>query len=135
MKNTIGRTGDRELLPAGASTAQGRIGVFSTSGNHNNSLSGETRKGKRGSAGLVRALISMFVGDRALPRSTIVSSFFINFLGLALPLVLLQIYDRILINQSVATLTYLLLGLASAMAVRKPQGAFAITAMSWTMKD
>ena len=45
------------------------------------------------------------------------SSFVINLLGLALPLVLLQIYDRILINQSVATFGYLMLGLAVAILI------------------
>ena len=132
MKTTIGRIGDQGLLPAGASSAQSRKDNSSTSGNLTDLRSDETREAKRGSAGLFRALFSMFVGDRALPRSTIVSSFFINFLGLALPLVLLQIYDRILINQSVATLTYLLLGLASAIIIEAALKIIRAYLMSWT---
>ncbi len=46
-----------------------------------------------------------------LPRSVIFSSFFINLLGLSLPLAILQVYDRILPNSSLETLSLLLIGL------------------------
>ena len=47
----------------------------------------------------------------SLPRSVVVASLFINLLGLALPLVVLQVYDRIIPNQATDTLTLLILGL------------------------
>ena len=50
-----------------------------------------------------------------LPRAIYVSSFFINFLALALPLVILQVYDRILPNQATETLTILVLGLVGVL--------------------
>lgn len=44
-----------------------------------------------------------------------VSSLFLNVLGLALPLTLLQVYDRILPNKSTGTMVLLLLGVLSAL--------------------
>ena len=52
-----------------------------------------------------------------LPRSIFISSFFLNFLGLALPLVILQVYDRILPNRSVDTLALLMIGLAAVIVL------------------
>ncbi len=46
-----------------------------------------------------------------LPPSIILSSLAINLLGLALPLVILQVFDRVLRNQSLNTLTLLVAGL------------------------
>lgn len=80
----------------------------------------------------VSGIRSLFAGDRALPRSTIVSSFLINVLGLALPLVMLQIYDRILANQSVATLGYLMLGLATAISIEACLKVTRAYLMSWS---
>lgn len=76
-------------------------------------------------------LASLFVGEQALPRSTVISSFAINLLGLALPLVMLQIYDRILTNNSVATLAYLMLGLATAIIVEAGLKVTRAYLMSW----
>src|ERR1700674_947699 len=45
------------------------------------------------------------------------ASFALNLLALALPLSILQVYDRIIPNRSVATLAYLFLGLAMALCV------------------
>jgi ATP-binding cassette subfamily C protein LapB len=45
------------------------------------------------------------------------ASFAINLLALALPLSIMQVYDRIIPNRSLVTFTYLLLGLALALAV------------------
>ena len=47
----------------------------------------------------------------SIPGSVIWTSLAINILGLALPLVALQIYDRIIPNQATATLAVLILGL------------------------
>ncbi|WP_417667489.1 peptidase domain-containing ABC transporter [Roseibium sp.] len=46
-----------------------------------------------------------------LPRAVIISSVLINLLGLAMPLTILQVYDRILPNESTDTLLVLMLGL------------------------
>lgn len=75
---------------------------------------------------------TLFSGDSALPRSTVVSSFLINVLGLALPLVMLQIYDRILANQSVATLGYLMIGLATAILIEACLKVIRAYLMSWS---
>jgi len=47
--------------------------------------------------------------------SLIISSFFINVLSLAIPLTLMQVYDRILINKSLGTLTWLVTGCGVAI--------------------
>ncbi|OFX10619.1 MAG: ABC transporter permease, partial [Alphaproteobacteria bacterium RIFOXYD12_FULL_60_8] len=46
-----------------------------------------------------------------------IGSFFLNVLGLALPLSLLQVYDRIVPNESTSTLLFLLLGVFSALVL------------------
>ncbi len=52
----------------------------------------------------------------ALPPSIILSSTVINMLALALPLVILQVYDRVLPNQAMGTLYVLAASLAGAVA-------------------
>ena len=52
------------------------------------------------------------VGPPRLSVSLVSATLALNLLGLAVPLVILQIYDRILPNQSYATLSALLMGLA-----------------------
>lgn len=52
-----------------------------------------------------------------LHHAAILSSVFINVLALALPLVILQVYDRILPNQALETLTFLMLGMAGVVLV------------------
>ncbi len=53
----------------------------------------------------------------SLPIAIYISSFFINLLALALPLVILQVYDRILPNQATATLSLLAVGLVGVLVV------------------
>lgn len=53
---------------------------------------------------------------RQLPPSVILSSTMINLLGLALPLVILQIYDRVLPQQSIGTLYVLTASLVAVTA-------------------
>ncbi|MCP5083944.1 MAG: ATP-binding cassette domain-containing protein [Alphaproteobacteria bacterium] len=77
-------------------------------------------------------IVSLFSGKQALARSTIVSSFVINVLGLALPLVMLQVYDRILVNQSVATLGLLMMGLSTAILVEGGLKVIRAYLMSWS---
>lgn len=50
-----------------------------------------------------------------LPASIVIASFSINLLGLALPLIVVQIFDRVLKHQSLNTLTLLLVGLILAL--------------------
>jgi ATP-binding cassette subfamily C protein LapB len=77
------------------------------------------------SAGRTRGLGIRFVsishGQRVLeptvPIAVIFASFAINLLALALPLSIMQVYDRIIPNRSLATLAYLFLGLSLAIAV------------------
>ncbi len=47
-----------------------------------------------------------------IPTSVVIASLVINVLGLALPIVILQVYDRVLSNESLGTLFWLLIGLA-----------------------
>jgi len=63
--------------------------------------------GQRREHSLVRLLFDAV----RLPPGIIVASMVINLLGLALPLVILQIFDRVLRNGSVNTLTLLIAGL------------------------
>nr|WP_282449361.1 ABC transporter transmembrane domain-containing protein [Roseibium sp. CAU 1639] len=60
-------------------------------------------------------------GDRvktpALPRSVITASILINVLGLAMPLTILQVYDRILPNKATDTLVILIVGLGFVLVI------------------
>lgn len=50
-----------------------------------------------------------------IPSSVVIASLVINVLGLALPIVILQVYDRVLLNESLGTLFWLLIGLAAVV--------------------
>ncbi len=54
-------------------------------------------------------------GEPTLRRDIYLASFVINLLGLGLPLVTLQVYDRIIPHRARETLTFLLIGLAIAL--------------------
>ncbi len=56
-----------------------------------------------------------FINKPKLPKSIIISSLLLNILGLALPLCILQVYDRILPNQAHSTLSFLILGLVGVI--------------------
>jgi ATP-binding cassette, subfamily C, bacterial LapB len=79
----------------------------------------------RRSAGRIRGrgirFVSISHGQRVLeptvPIAVIFASFAINLLALALPLSIMQVYDRIIPNRSLATLAYLFLGLSLAIAI------------------
>ena len=59
-----------------------------------------------------KSMQNMWFGDQIrVPRRIMASSFTINILGLGMPLVILQIYDRIIPNLSYDTLAYLMGGL------------------------
>lgn len=65
--------------------------------------------------------ISSETGDRlktpGLPRSVITASILINVLGLAMPLTILQVYDRILPNKATDTLVILIAGLGFVLVI------------------
>lgn len=67
----------------------------------------------------------------ALPRSVLISSFFINLLGLALPLVILQLLDRVLPNKSLDTLTLLAIGLVAVVFLESILKIARSNVMSW----
>lgn len=52
-----------------------------------------------------------------LPGSALIGSVIINFLGLGLPLVILQVYDRVIPNSAYETLTMMMLGLVGVVIV------------------
>ncbi|MDH3240738.1 MAG: ABC transporter transmembrane domain-containing protein [Alphaproteobacteria bacterium] len=72
------------------------------------------------SAPLSRLPSARFEGGPDLPANglgPILASFVINLLSLAMPLVILQVYDRIIPNQAYGTLTLLIGGLAIALVL------------------
>ena len=58
-----------------------------------------------------------FADQVRVPKRIMAASFVINMLGLGMPLVILQIYDRIIPNQSYATLFYLIAGLVTVLVI------------------
>jgi ATP-binding cassette subfamily C protein LapB len=60
---------------------------------------------------------SKFIREPSVPVAVTVASFAINLLALALPLSIMQVYDRVIPNHSLATLAYLFLGLTIAIAI------------------
>jgi ATP-binding cassette subfamily C protein LapB len=58
---------------------------------------------------------SKLIHEPSVPTAVYFASFTINLLALALPLAIMQVYDRVIPNRSLATLSYLLLGLALAL--------------------
>ena len=53
----------------------------------------------------------------SLPADVLAASVFINLLGLALPLGILQVYDRIVPHSATSTLTYLMIGICGALVM------------------
>jgi ATP-binding cassette subfamily C protein LapB len=58
-----------------------------------------------------------FVREPSVPVAVKFASFSVNLLALALPLSIMQVYDRVIPNHSLATLAYLFLGLTLAIAI------------------
>jgi ATP-binding cassette subfamily C protein LapB len=58
-----------------------------------------------------------FVREPSVPISVKFASFSVNLLALALPLSIMQVYDRVIPNHSLATLAYLFLGLTFTIAI------------------
>ncbi len=56
-----------------------------------------------------------FTGYLRMPKSVLLASVIINLAGLALPLVILQVYDRIIPNQALETFFFLMVGLCAVV--------------------
>ena len=81
--------------------------------------------------GAIKGIQSVFSACLELPNSVIISSFFINRLGLALPLVVLQVYDRIIPNTALATLAYLMVGLMIVIVLETSMKIARAYVMGW----
>jgi ATP-binding cassette subfamily C protein LapB len=58
-----------------------------------------------------------YIREPSVPIAVTIASFAINLLALALPLSIMQVYDRVIPNHSLATLAYLFLGLTITIAI------------------
>ena len=67
-----------------------------------------------------------------LPRSVIAATVMINVLGLALPLAILQVYDRILANHSLGTLLWLMIALCAVIVLETVLKLLRFYLMSWS---
>ena len=80
-----------------------------------------TRRADGSSRGKQVSFVSLsdgeFVREPSVPISVKFASFAVNLLALALPLSIMQVYDRVIPNHSLATLAYLFLGLTFAIAI------------------
>jgi len=57
------------------------------------------------------------VHEPTVPAAVYIASFVINLLALSLPLSIMQVYDRVIPNRTLATLAWLFLGLAAALVI------------------
>ena len=57
------------------------------------------------------------VHEPTVPAAIYFASFVINLLALSLPLSIMQVYDRVIPNRSLATLAWLFFGLAAALVI------------------
>ena len=71
------------------------------------------------------------IRDPRLPGSVITASLVLNLLGLALPLCVLQIYDRILPNDATETLAFLIIGLAVVVVLDATLKILRSKAINW----
>ena len=82
---------------------------------------GLTPRADDGSRGKQVSFLSIsdgeFVHEPSVPVAVKFASFSVNLLALALPLSIMQVYDRIIPNHSLATLAYLFLGLTLVIAI------------------
>ena len=82
---------------------------------------GLTPRADDGSRGKQVSFLSIsdgeFVHEPSVPVAVKFASFSVNLLALALPLSIMQVYDRIIPNHSLATLAYLFFGLTLVIAI------------------
>ena len=67
-----------------------------------------------------------------IPVPVIIASLVINVLGLALPIVILQVYDRVLVNEALGTLFWLLTGLTAVVLAEAALKIMRSHLMFWT---
>ena len=70
-----------------------------------------------------------------LPMSIYIGTLIINVLALALPLVILQVYDRVLPNESTATLSFLVLGLIGVLLLDTAMKIARAYVVGWVAAD
>jgi ATP-binding cassette subfamily C protein LapB len=93
-------------------------GVFPLGLNRPQRFSRQAGVSARGTKlGFVSISDGKFVGEPPVPVSVKLASLAINLLALALPLSIMQVYDRIIPNHSFATLAYLFIGLGLAISI------------------
>jgi ATP-binding cassette subfamily C protein LapB len=75
--------------------------------------------------------IAAFLHEPTVPAAVYFASFVINLLALSLPLSIMQVYDRVIPNHSMATLAWLFLGLAGALVIDFLLKALRSALLSW----
>jgi ATP-binding cassette, subfamily C, bacterial LapB len=86
---------------------------------------------ERKSRGKSASPITTFLHEPTVPAAIYFASFVINLLALSLPLSIMQVYDRVIPNHSLATLAWLFLGLAGALVIDFILKALRSTLLSW----
>jgi len=94
-----------------------------------------TRRADGSSHGKQVSFVSLsdaeFVREPSVPIAVKFASFSVNLLALALPLSIMQVYDRVIPNHSLATLAYLFLGLTFAIGIDYVLKISRSTLLSW----
>lgn len=80
-------------------------------------LFGSRNSGAKGALAFRSCHDGIDIAEPEVPRAIYVATFVINLLGLALPLTILQVYDRIIPNHAKETLAFLFVGLIAALAL------------------
>jgi len=94
-----------------------------------------TRRADGSSHGKQVSFVSLsdaeFVREPSVPIAVKFASFSVNLLALALPLSIMQVYDRVIPNHSLATLAYLFVGLTFAIGIDYVLKISRSTLLSW----
>jgi ATP-binding cassette, subfamily C, bacterial LapB len=77
----------------------------------------------------------MLIREPSVPLAVYFASFAINLLALALPLSIMQVYDRVIPNRSLETLAFLFFGLALALVVEFVLKTTRSALLSWQAKQ
>jgi ATP-binding cassette subfamily C protein LapB len=92
------------------------ITSFGSESNELPSAGGPTRAVRKSPVSFI-AFGGGFVCEPKVPTAVYVASFVINLLALSLPLSIMQVYDRVIPNHSLATLAWLFVGLAASLVI------------------
>src|SRR5580704_18234835 len=77
------------------------------------------------------SLDGSLVHEPTVPAAIYFASFVINLLALALPLSIMQVYDRVIPNRSFSTLAWLFFGLAIALVIDFALKTLRSVLLSW----